>query len=152
MIISFLLTEINPKTFRSFVTLNYQILAKFQTILKRKLSKLCKQFCKERFNIKLIFTPCKIKDYFSHKYSIRRYFKSFPVYKFIVLATVLATLVKHFFIVKPGLRNISHRITNLMSSKHLNSDTVFFDSHNRLSFKLIDKANYKFELRINRAL
>ena len=33
--------------------------------IKNKLSKLCKEFCKEIFNIKLVFSWVKIKNYFS---------------------------------------------------------------------------------------
>ena len=33
--------------------------------IKNKLSKLCKEFCKENFNIKLVFSSFKIKNYFS---------------------------------------------------------------------------------------
>ena len=33
--------------------------------IKNKLSKLCKEFCKEIFNIKLVFSSVKIKNYFS---------------------------------------------------------------------------------------
>ena len=36
--------------------------------------------------------------------------------------------------------------------KHLRSTTVCFDSYNLLSFKIIDKANSKFELKIKEAL
>ena len=35
--------------------------------IKNKLSKLCKEFCKECFNIMLVFNSCKIKNYFSYK-------------------------------------------------------------------------------------
>ena len=34
---------------------------------KNKLWKLCKEFCKENFNIKLVFNSFKIKIYFSYK-------------------------------------------------------------------------------------
>ena len=35
--------------------------------IKHKLSKLCKEFCKENFNINLVFNSFKIKNYFSYK-------------------------------------------------------------------------------------
>ena len=38
--------------------------------IKNKLSKLCKEFCKENFNIKLVFNSFKIKSYFSYKDTI----------------------------------------------------------------------------------
>ena len=50
--------------------------------IKGKLSKLCKEFCKENFNIKLVFTSFKIKNYFSYKYPVPNDLKSFLVYKF----------------------------------------------------------------------
>ena len=50
--------------------------------VKNQLSKLCKQFCKENFNIKLAFNSFKIKSYFSYKDPIPDDLKSFPVYKF----------------------------------------------------------------------
>ena len=35
--------------------------------IKNELSKLCKEFCKENFNIKLVFNSFKLKNYFSCK-------------------------------------------------------------------------------------
>ena len=50
--------------------------------IKNKLSNLCKEFCKENFNIKLVFSSFKIKKYFSYKDPIPNDLKSFLVYKF----------------------------------------------------------------------
>ena len=50
--------------------------------IKNKLSKLCKEFCSENFNIKLVFNSLKIKNYFSYKDPIPDDLKSFLVYKF----------------------------------------------------------------------
>ena len=50
--------------------------------IKNKLSKLCKEFCKENFKIKLVFISLKIKNYFSYKDPIPNDLKSFLVYKF----------------------------------------------------------------------
>ena len=51
--------------------------------IKNKLSEICEEFCKENFNIKLVFNLFKIKNYFSYKDPIRNDLKSFLVYKFI---------------------------------------------------------------------
>ena len=51
--------------------------------IKSKFSKLCKEFCKENFNIKLVFNSFKIKNYFSYKDWIPDDLKSFLVNKFI---------------------------------------------------------------------
>ena len=50
--------------------------------IKIKLSKLCKEFCKENFNIKLVFDSFKIKNYCSYKDPIPNDLKSFLVHKF----------------------------------------------------------------------
>ena len=50
--------------------------------IKNKLSKLYKEFCKENFNIKLVFNSFKIKNYFSYKDPIPDDLKSFLVYRF----------------------------------------------------------------------
>ena len=75
--------------------------------IKNKLCKLCKEFCKENFNIKLVFNSFKIKNYFSYKDPIPDALKSF-------LAVVLAILVELLVILKLGLRNLSKRITSLI--------------------------------------
>ena len=48
--------------------------------IKNKLWELCKEFCKENFNIKLVFNSFKIKNCFSYKDPIPYELKSFPVY------------------------------------------------------------------------
>ena len=50
--------------------------------IRNKLSKLCKEFCKESFNIKLVFNSFKIKSHFSYKDPIPDDLKSLLVYKF----------------------------------------------------------------------
>ena len=50
--------------------------------IKNKLSKLCKEFCKENFNIKQVFNSFKFKNYFAYKYPTTNDLKFFLVYKF----------------------------------------------------------------------
>ena len=78
-----------------------------------------------------------------------------------MLAVVLAILVK-FVILKFGIEehikkdNNSHTHLNIYitetSVKHLHSTATCFDWYNSLSFKIIDKANSKFDLKIKEAL
>ena len=49
--------------------------------IRSTLSKLCKVFCKENFNIKLVLSSFKIKNYFSYKEPILNDLKSFLAYK-----------------------------------------------------------------------
>ena len=68
-----------------------------------------------------------------------------------MLAVVLATLAKPVVISKLGLRSISKRITSLI---FLNIYTLLKRAltHISLCFKIIDKANSKFDLKIKEAL
>ena len=50
--------------------------------IKNNVLKLCKEFCKENFNIKLVFNSFKIKNYFSNNDPIPDDLKSFLVHKF----------------------------------------------------------------------
>ena len=69
----------------------------------------------------------------------------------LVPAVVLAILVKLVVILKLGSRDISKRITSLIF-KHLQCTATCFDSYNFPCFKIIDKANSKFDLKIKEAL
>ena len=66
-----------------------------------------------------------------------------------MLAVVLAILAKLVVILKLGhiqKYNKSHIY------KHLHYIATSFDSYNSLPFKIIDKAKYKFDLKIKKAL
>ena len=69
-----------------------------------------------------------------------------------MLAVVLATLVKVVVILKLGLRNIPKRITSLIFLNICTPPQPCFDLNNSLSFKTIDKANSKFDLKTKEAL
>ena len=67
--------------------------------IKNKLSKLCKEFCKENFNIKLVLRLFKFKNYFSYKDPIPDDLKSSLVYKFTCgscSSSYIAKTCRHF--------------------------------------------------------
>ena len=85
--------------------------------IKNKLSKLCKECCKESFNIKLLFNLFKIKNYFSHKDPVPNDCKSFLVYKFTCAScssSYIGETCRHFKMTGLGLRSISKRTTSLI--------------------------------------
>ena len=108
--------------------------------IKNKLSKLCKEFCKENLNIKLVFNSFKFKNYFSYKNPIPDDYKSFLVYKF------TSASCSSSYIGEACKDNKSHIF------KHLNSTATRFDSYSYLRFEIIYKANSRLELRIKEAL
>ena len=120
--------------------------------IKNKLSKLSKEFCKENLNIKLAFSSFKIKTYFSYKDPIPNDLKSFLVYKFTCAScssSYIGETCIHF-----KTRNEEHTKKDNKSRicKHLHSTVTCFDSYSSLCFKIIDKANSKFDLKIKEAL
>ena len=120
--------------------------------IKKKLWKLCKEFCKENFNIKLVFNSFKIKNYFSYKDPIPDDLKSFLVYKFTCAScssSYIGETCRHF---KTRIEEHIKKDNKSHIFKHLHSTTTCFDSYNSLCFKIIDKANSKFDLKIKEAL
>ena len=112
--------------------------------MKNKLSKLCKEVCKENFNIKLVFNSFKIKNYFSYKDWIPDDLKSFQVYKFISASCSSSYIGE-------ACRDFETRIEEHIKKdnksnifKYLHSAEPCFGS----LLKIIDKASYKFDLKI----
>ena len=95
--------------------------------IKNKLSKLCKEICKENFNIKLVFNSFKIKSYFPYKDPIPDDLKSFRVYKFTCVScssSYIGETCRHFKTrIEEHIKDNKSRIF-----KHLHSTTAFFDS------------------------
>ena len=102
--------------------------------------------------MKLVFNSFKIKNYFSYKDSIPDDLKSFLLYKFTCAScssSYIGETCRYF-----KTRNVEHIKKDSKSHifKHLHSTTTCFDSNNSLSFKIIDKVNSKFDLKIKETL
>ena len=69
-----------------------------------------------------------------------------------MLAVVLAILAKLVVILKLGLRSILKTTSLVFLNIHLHSTATRFDLYNSLCFKIIDKANSKFDLKNKEAL
>ena len=120
--------------------------------IKNNFSKLCKEFHKENLNIKLVFYSFKIKYYFSYKDPIPNDLKSFLIYKFTCAScssSYIGETCRHF---KTRIEEHIKKDNKSHIFKHLHSSETCFDSYNSLCFKIIDKANSKFDLKIKKAL
>ena len=120
--------------------------------IKNKLSKPCKELCKENFNIKIVFNSFRIKNYFSYKDPILDDLKSFLVYKFRCPSCsfiYISKTCRHF---KTGIEEHIKKDDKSHIFKHLHSAATCFDLYNSLCFKIIDKANSNFDLKIKEAL
>ena len=109
--------------------------------------KLCKEFCKGNFNIKLVLNSFKIKNYFSNKGQIPDDLKSFLVYKCTCAncsSSYSGRTCRHF------KTRIAEHIKE--DNKSRITPTQHALTHIILSFKIIDKANSKFDLKIKEAL
>ena len=117
--------------------------------IKNKLSKLCKEFCKENFNIKLVFNSFKIKNYFSNEDPVPNDLKSFLVYQFTCSSSCIGKTCRPF---KTKFEEHIKKNNKPHILKHLHSTATCFDSCKSICFKIIDKANIKFDLKIKEAL
>ena len=102
--------------------------------------------------IKLLFNSFKIKYYFAYKDPILNDLKSFLVQKCTCAScssSYIGETCHHFKIrIEEHIKkdNKSHIF------KHLHSSKTCFDSYNSLCFKIMYKANSKFDLKIKKAL
>ena len=113
--------------------------------LKNKLSRLCKKFCKENFNIKLVFNSFKIKNYFSYKDPIPNDLKSFLVYEFTCASCSSSYIGETYLHFKTRIEEHIKKDDKSRIFKHLYSTATCFDSYNSLFFKIIDKAKSKLK-------
>ena len=120
--------------------------------IKNKLSKLCKKFCKENFNIKLVSNSFKIKNYFAYKNPVPNDLKSFLVYKFTCGSCIYSYIGKTCRHFKTRIEEHIKKDKKSHIFKHLHSFETCFNLYNSLCFNLIDKAKSKFELKIKEAL
>ena len=120
--------------------------------IKNRLSKLCNMFCKENFNIRLVFNSFKIKNCFPYKDPITNDLKYFLVYKFTCAScssSYIGETCRHF---KTRIEEYIKKDNKSHIFKHLHSSERCFDSYNSLCFKIIYQANSKFDLKIKEAL
>ena len=101
---------------------------------------------------KLVFNSFKIKSSFSYKDPIPYDLKSFLVHKFTCASCSFSHIdetCRHF---KTRIEEHIKKDNKSHIFKHLHSTIACFDSYNSFSFKIIDKANSKFYLKIKKAL
>ena len=103
--------------------------------------KLCKEFRKENFNIKLVFNSFKIKNYFSYKDPIPNDLKSFLVYKVTSASCSSSYIGKTCFHFKSRIEEHINKDSKSHIFKHLHLTATCSDSYNSLCFEITDKKN-----------
>ena len=135
-----------------FIMSNYHISANFHAISKTKFSKLWKEVCKEKINVKLVFNSFKIKNYFWYKDPIPNDLKSFLVFDFISTScssSYIGETCRHF---RTSIEEHIKKYNKSHIFKHLHSTGTCFDLYNSLCFKINDKASFKFNWKVKEAL
>ena len=82
--------------------------------IKNKFSKRCKEFFKKNFNMKVVFSSFKIKNYFPYKDPNPNDLKSFPVYKFTCARCSCSCIDETCCHFKIRLKNILKRIKSII--------------------------------------
>ena len=123
-------------------------IGEFSGMAKKRVMKLFKRFCKFDKEIRIVFSICKVRDYFSTKDPLPSCFKSFVVYQFSCAncgIRYVGRTHKHF----------DTRITEHLGSetssifKHLNdpkNKTCKIKANKDNSFKVLDNARTDYEL------
>ena len=103
-------------------------------------------------NIRLVFSSFKIKNYFSYKDPIPDNLKSLLVYKFTCASSSSSCIGETCRHSKTRIEEHIKKDSKSHIFKLLHSTRICFDSYNSLSFKIIDRANSKFDLKFKEAL
>ena len=93
-----------------------------------------------------------MKNNFSYKHPITDDLKSFLVYKFTWPSFSFSYIGKTCCNFKTRIKEHIKKDVKSHIFKHPHSTARCFDSYNSLLFKIIDKANSKFDLKIKEAL
>ena len=117
---------------------------------KIKLLKLCKDFCKENFNITIAFNSLKVKIYLSYKDPIPNDLKYFLAYKFTCASCSCSYINETCRRFKTRIEKHIKKASKSHIFKHLHFVATCLDLYNSLCFKIIDKADSKFDLKIKR--
>ena len=129
-----------------FISLNYHILATFHTISKITFRNFAKSFVKKVLTLSQLLLHSKLNLFFIYD------LKSFLVCKFTCAgcsSIYIGETQCHF---ETKIEEHIKKDSKYHIFKHLHSTSTCFDSYNSLSFKIIDKANSKFDLKIKKAL
>ena len=119
---------------------------------KQKVKNSIKKYCKDNLRVNLVFTTCKIKDYFSTKDILPACFKSNVIYSFRCArcnSCYVGHTRKHF-----DVRRKEHleRDKNSSTFKHLNNNKECKIASNNDSFKILDSARSAYELAIKEGM
>ena len=100
----------------------------------------------------LVFNSFKIKNYFSYKDPIPNDLKLFLAYKFTCASSSSSYIGETCCRFKTRIEEHIKKDTKFHIFKHLHSTATCFDSYDSFCFKIIDKTNSKFDLKIKEAL
>ena len=102
--------------------------------------------------MELVLDSFKMKNYFLCKDPTHNDLKFSLVYKFTFARCSSSYIGEtcHLFKTRSEEDNKKHNKSHIF--KHLHSTATCFDSYNSLCFKIIDKANSKFDFKIKEAL
>ena len=134
---------------RRFYKLPY--IGKYSEQVQKKLSKICKQFCKDP-DLKIVFTSFKINNYFSTKDKTPYFLKSFLVYKFVCArcnSCYIGETCRHF---KTRIDEHVKKDKKSNIYKHLNNNEECFSSFNSDCFSILDYAPTQFQVKIKEGM
>ena len=127
-------------------------IGEYSKVCAKKLKKLCKTFCKEDTDIKLVFTAFKLARMFSTKDPVPKNLLSSVIYKFVCAGC------ESSYIGQTG-RHISTRIKEHLSTdkkshvfKHLAKNANCKTSTSDSCFSILDRASTEYERKVKEGL
>ena len=122
-------------------------IGKYSEQVQEKLSKICKQFCKDA-DLKIVFTSFKSNNCFSTKDKAPYFLKSFLVYKFVCArcnSCYIGETCRHF---KTRIDEHVKKDKNCNRYKHLHNNEECFSSFISDCFSILDHAPTQYQTKI----
>ena len=125
-------------------------IGKFSNYTQQKINRLCKTFCKNT-NLRIVFSQCKLSNYFSSKDSIPNALNSSVVYYFECANCQIGYVGETY-------RHLHERVKEHFKQsashifKHLDENPLCKEKCDESCFKVIDGDNSVFRLKIKEAL
>ena len=141
-------TKISTDSMRYF---KLPYIGNFSTLVKSKVQKIIKKYCKSTTSVQLIFTSKKISSYFSLKDNLPSHIIPYVVYKYECANCKICYIgetTKQFIV---RINEHLHTDKNSAIYKHLKNDSDCNSLCGIESFKIIDRAPTEYQLRIKEA-
>ena len=119
--------------------------------IDQEILKHCKYYCKST-NIKIVFSPFKIRDLFSDKESMYKHLRSFVVYRFTCPDCSITCIGETTSHLRKWIKEHLETTSKSNIFKHLNTNRDYIECCDKECFEIIDFVTSCYGLKLKESL